>query len=488
MTEHKTDFFEAPPIELTSAQRQVIKILRTTKSQKYPLGDWYLGAIYATKNNYNPDRFSQAAQSLRELLEKLPRVFVESEVQESRPDFLSMRVNLYSRLCSDKNRYEGEWKGKTIDACLDKTIRGVDRYLELNQIPTRKEQIHSVMNKLDPMHDTLDQGIRLEKAERFHALWKTFEGLAHHNTSADEKFFWEQLAMTERLIIDLLAPITAQDQGAIQAFLSKSNPNQDDFENLFELIKRRGANYAFFFNTVDSPAWITPLVQNGFFKNPPNVETAGDGRIITPLWWPIIYLKKISAQSPNQAVEIILNLEKTDNPRILREVFSIACKLADTDLSLRLKPLIKKFIQSPYRWGEDELVVNLLEKWGRTPGPALNAALEIMQYVVAFQPDPQEEDKRARRKEDPNEYGTSLEPAPRFREWEYQQILEKGVHQLSEREPYQVARILIETTASMIRMEFHQEVSINGEMKIIPKSGAADLLTRIVIIIIRRRP
>jgi len=462
---NQTDFHAAGPIELTSTQQQVIKILNTSKSKKYPLGDWYLGAIYAAKNIHNPDRFSQAAQSLRELLEKLPRVFIESEVQESPADFRGMRSRLYSRLCSDKKRYEGKWKGKTVNASLDKTIRGVDRYLELNQLPTRKEQIHSVMSKLDPMHETLDQKIRHEKSERFHSLWKTFEGLAHHNNDADETFFWEQLALVEKLIMDLLAPVTAQDQGAIQTLITKPTPNENDFDALLELIKRRGSNYAFFFNTVDSPIWITPLAQNGFFKNPSKVEVLDDGRILTPLWWPIVYLQKVSVQAPNQVVEIILGLEKTDNPRILREIFSLACGLEDTELSLRLKPLIKKYIQSPYRWGEDELIVNLLDKWGNTVGSAQNAALEILQYVVAFQADPREGEKRTLRKENPKSYGATLSPAPRFRDWEYQQILEKGVRLLAERVPYQVARILIDATTNMIRLGSHQEILDAGHVE-----------------------
>ncbi|HDM75156.1 MAG TPA: hypothetical protein ENG51_01645, partial [Deltaproteobacteria bacterium] len=355
-------------MELTSTQRQVFDILNTAKSNKYALADWYLGAIYAAKNTYNPDRFSQAAHSLRELLEKLPRVFVESEIQESKQDFRGMRDNLYSRLCSDKKRYNGKWKGETIDAGLDKTIRGLDRYLELNQKPTRKERVHSLMNKLDPMHDALDQGIRFEKSKRFHTLWTTFEKLAHHKPGIDEKFFWEQLDLVDRLIIDLLAPITAQDQGTIQAIISNPYPDKDDIEKLIELIKRRGANYAYFFKTADNPVWITPLVENGFFENPPNIEATGDGRIITLLWWPIFYLQKVAAQLPEKVVEIILSLKETDNPRILREIFSIACDLQNTDLSIRLKPLIKQFLQSPYRWGEEELIVKILKKWGGCQG------------------------------------------------------------------------------------------------------------------------
>ena len=456
MTENQMDFAGYSPIELTSTQRQVIEVLSGVKSEKYSLVNWFLGAIYAVKNIHNPDRFSQAAQSLRELLEKLPRVFVESEVQESRSGLPDMRRSLYSQLLLDKTRYEGKWKGKTIDARLDKTIRGIDRYLKLDQIPTRKEQIHSVMNKLDPMYETLDHGIRLEKSERFHELWKTFEGLAHHNTSSDEKFFWKQFTLAESLIIDLLAPITAQDQGAIRRILDKTQPEQADFEKLLGLIKRRGANYAYFFKTVDNPIWINLLIENNFFKNPPSVEAAEDGRIIAPLWWPILYLQRVSKQEPKKVVEIIFSLEQTDNPRILREIFLIACDLHDIDLSLSLKPVIKQFLQSSYRWGEEELIINILKKWGSTEGLSRNAAHEIIQYVIAFQPDPKADEKYSRRKENPEAWNTLLEPKPRFEKWEYQKILEKGVRPFAEHEPYQVSRILINAVASMIRLRIHQ--------------------------------
>lgn len=456
MAERQTDFSDTAQIALTSTQIQVIDILRTAKSEKYHLADWYLGTIYTAKNTLNPDRFSQAAHSLRELLEKLPRVFAGSEVQESKPDFQGMRASLHSRMCSDKARYDGDWEGKIIDAKLDKTINRVDRYLELNQTPTRRGQIHSVINKSDPMHDILGQRIREEKAEQFHILWKTCEGLAHHNITSDETFFWEQLAAAERIIIDLLAPITAQDQIALRTIISKPHPEQDDIAKLVELIRRRGANYAYFFRTADSPAWITPLIENGFFNNPPNVEAVGDGRVSVPIWWPIFYLQKVSVQLPKMVVDILCSMEQTDNPRVLREIFSIACDLPDVTLSLRLVPLIKRFLHSPYRWGEAGLIVKILGKWGEASGPARDAAFEIVQCVIAFHPDPKQDKKRTRRKESPEAIGTLLEPAPRFDEWEYKEILEKGVRPLSEKEPYQVASFLVKAVANAIRMGSHQ--------------------------------
>ncbi len=97
--------------------------------------------------------------------------------------------------------------------------------------------------------------------------------------------------------------------------------------------------------------------------------------------------------------------------------------------------------------------------------------------LIGFLPDPKAKEKQVRRLEiledgetrlDPSpesssgfeemEYWkTDLKPSPRFDQWEYQQILEKGIRPLCEKDPYQIARILIDATASMIRLSKHQE-------------------------------
>ncbi|MBP9957140.1 MAG: hypothetical protein KBF14_01655 [Synergistaceae bacterium] len=466
----QTIFGSNAPIGLTSTQMRIIEILKTAKSDKYPLADWYLGAIYAVKNTYNPDRFSQAAQSLRELLEKLPRVFVKNEIPSKNKteipgekyDPIEQRRNIHKKLRDDKGRYKGVWKGKIIDKKLDKTIGQIENYLELCQRPTRNEHIHSAMNKLDPMHNTLDQRIKVTNAERFQTLWNTLEGITHHSRSVGEDFFLEQLTLMERLIIDLLAPITAEDQKTIRTILANSEPEQCNVEKLLELIKRRGSNSAYFFNTVDNPIWLAPLIKNDFFAAPPSLEATEDGKIIVRIWYPVFYLQRISEKEPNQVVDIICRWGKITNPRILREILSIACVLKNTDLSLRLESFVTDFLRSPYRsyvYGND-LIINILQKWGKEPGASRTAALKIIQYVVSFQPDPKSQIKESLRTKKPDplkNWNTSLEPAPRFDQWEYQQILEKGVRPLADHEPYKVASILIGAVANMIKLGIHQD-------------------------------
>ena len=62
------------PRVLTLRERDVSDALRSNETEKYPLSQWYLGALYVLDNHYNPDRIAQAAHSLRELIEKLPIV------------------------------------------------------------------------------------------------------------------------------------------------------------------------------------------------------------------------------------------------------------------------------------------------------------------------------------------------------------------------------------------------------------------------------
>ena len=108
----------------------------------------------------------------------------------------------------------------------------------------------------------------------------------------------------------------------------------------------------------------------------------------------------------------------------------------------------------------------------------------LLTKLVGFIPDPKAEEKRVRRLEIPEdgetlhetspessprlelwEYWTTLlEPSPRFDQWEYQQILENGIRPLCEKEPYQIARVLIDATATMIRLSKHQEeLDVEGD-------------------------
>ena len=186
--------------------------------------------------------------------------------------------------------------------------------LKSNQKPTRREQVQSALAKLDPMAEHLDSDIRQRKRDTIHKLWQKLEGYAHHQTEQTVEGFSECLTILERTVLDLLAPITAQDQQEIRSILDRPVRLESDIERLLSLIERRGANFVFFFKHVNDAAWIPILDEKGYFAHPPGVEPIGDDRINFPFGrrFPISFefliqsLKKCWVFWSNFRIQIIL--------------------------------------------------------------------------------------------------------------------------------------------------------------------------------------
>ena len=260
----------------------------------------------------------------------------------------------------------------------------------------------------------------------------------------------------ENTIFDLLASRAAQDQEEIQTILKAPDRSKNDVERMFTLIERRGANSVFFFQQVSENAdtsWLPFLQKKGYFTHPPSTQLTDDGYAIDPFWWPIRYLAKIASQVPEKVIEIVLQLPKTNNPRVYDGILDIALQLQG-EQSAKLKPKILKFIGMEYQ-SQTYRYANLLAHW--TKENQTTDALDLSKVLVAFAPDPRSKEKQKRRKEDPMSSGTLLHPSPRFNYSEYSEIMTKGVCPLAENEPYETARLLINATSNMFRLRIHQD-------------------------------
>ena len=432
------------PRVLTPREQDVSDALRSQETEKYPLSQWYLGALCALDNHYNPDRIAQAAHSLRELIEKLPRVVHGSDVQIGPTDFKGMRRNINNRIFKDKERYPKGWKNKKIDGRLDKTLRKIENYFERNQQPTRDEQMQQAVATIDPMVNSLDSRVREKKRNQLYRLWKNLEGFTHHKNNTDVVEFSNCLKELEYTIFDLLAPITAQDQKEIQTILSLRDRSEKNVERMFSLIERRGANSAFFFQQISEKAdvtWFPFLEKKGYFAYSPKVQLTDDGSLIFPFWWPIRYLVKISSHAPDKVIEVVLQFPKIDNPRVYDGILDIALQLHGKQ-SVKLKPKILKYTGIGYQFLPHKYT-ELLVHW--TAENQTSTALKLLKVLVAFTSEPQSTDQ-----------DTLPDPLPRVDLWDYQDLMSEGVHPLAKKEPYQVALILIDTTANMIRLRMHR--------------------------------
>ncbi len=399
---------EQQPLRLTSLQQSVQRLLAQKNTEKYSLSDWYVGALYAIANTNNPDRFSQAAQSFRELLEKLPR-----------------------------------------------TMQGNDGRTRSKQ-PPKITRIQNEMERVDPMAHQLDLAIRRKKDNELLELWEVFQEIAHHNHAVAESEFNVHVESFEKIVLNLLAPVIAQDQQEIQSILNRSDLSSSDTDRLFSLIARKGANYVFFFAQLSDPKWIPILNENHYFSNLPAVQPYKEGRAHTLYWPPITYLQRVANISPQLVIDTVLSIRSTDNPLILHSIAEIALQVTPVERSLKLKEYVFDYINNPHEYPQSNTVLKLIERWGVASNDTTSATLKLIEDVVKFQPAPAME-------VNPDDLTAVLEPAPRFQPYEYQEILNEGIRPLAERRPYPVARILIDAVSTMIRLKEHEANPDNEE-------------------------
>lgn len=255
--------------------------------------------------------------------------------------------------------------------------------------------------------------------------------------------------------VDPTKPIATEDLTEIKAILNRGDQvTSIEILRVIDLISNRGSNYDYFFQNVKDTVWLEPLLDRGHFDDPPNLEESADGRIVASWWPPMTYLKQLIPTSQDRVLDVISNFPDLDNQNILRVIVEIVLEVNTPEAIKRFSRFIYSFIDSMHF--SHELVIELLSKPYIFDPELSDITPTILLQIVEFLPDPQQSEKEALRKENPEAYGTLLQPAPRMDHWEYQQVLEKGIKPLAQLEPYRVSRVLIDAVASMIRLSKHK--------------------------------
>ena len=211
-----------------------------------------------------------------------------------------------------------------------------------------------------------------------------------------------------------------------------------------------------FFSRLKNPLWIQPLSERGCFKSPPSIRYLPDGYVQYPSWLELEYLKNVSQEASEEVLQIVLELPAVDNPRIYNDILEIALLLSG-EQSAQLKPKMLEYARFENHFTDryHELIGHWIAE------NQIQTALELVEVLIQFHPDPKAEEKERERRESPHSF-TMLEPTPKLKEWDYQELLDKDVRSLADKAPVQVARMLIEATASMIRLKKHQDELESG--------------------------
>ena len=258
--------------------------------------------------------------------------------------------------------------------------------------------------------------------------------------------------------VDPTQTIATEDLQEIKAILGRGvDATEIEINRVTKLLQPRGENYRYFFFNAKEPVWLPHLEASGLFENLPEVEPTDDEGFKIPDWPPSSYLARVVESAPDRerVFHILESLPKSTNPRVLAPIVAIVLKSGDANDLCRFSEKILDFIEH-VRWDHNK-IIQLVNKLSLMNSNLGGLSESVLLKVIEFRPDQQTEDKRARREANPDDWSTSLEPSPRYHASEYEEVLEKGVRPLSEREPFQVARILIDAVATMIRLGFHRD-------------------------------
>lgn len=218
----------------------------------------------------------------------------------------------------------------------------------------------------------------------------------------------------------------------------------DDLINkTLENINKTPVAYTYFFNKIDNPAWLLPLKEKGFFKNPiPAIRK--DGYIQFPVWPESGYLIRIADKAPNEVLEIIKTLPDTDNERVMDDVANILFKVSPGKAAKYTNQL-KKYINTSrflmLHTTISELICRLAEN------NQYDSALELAKEMLEVSPDPEKEDKLK------SDY-VMMKANTKYREHDYKSIAEKITPSLAKASPLSTIDMYADLLQKAISYEY----------------------------------
>jgi len=459
------------PKAMTDSQRQLYKALRFKVVSKFLLHDLYLGAVRVLSDSSNPDRFSQAANSLRELLEKLLKPVYEN-VNHPEKIFPQLRDEIHKSLSDYKNSHGDKWKGNTIDRSLAKGLDKVEHYLYLNKQPKRADWITAAVEASYVGCDEI-RGKTIEHAKKMaKRAGRNLQNFTHHNIHESGEQIAEKfkdcVAEAEEVIYIILENIALQQQ-AIHSIVNKQDRTEGDLDSLFEMVEANDANEDFFFEQITDTAnadWLPILKERNYFHKPFEDDRRSERQAQNIL----SYMVKITSQQPSMVAGVIKNIPAIDHPIICNQIMEIA-RLLPLNLSVEIKTKVLEYVSISHGlWGDE--ADKLLNHW--IEHNQIVVALDLLRELVRFEPDLQDKEKRLQRKSYNHQQSkaehrvihfvkSSLEPRHRMDSCFFRELMTGSVCSLIEKDPYGVAKVLIISVSHLIAIRFHdEEMDISG--------------------------
>lgn len=345
------------PPDLTRQQIDVFELLRDLSTDREKFYNWYLGAIQVLASK-SPDKIAQAANSIRELCEKLATSMNVEEFQSPLPPLKDLLKN-FPQIKS--NDYSNGWNGNIINDRLNNFLVDLEEKAKLFDKTPRTARLKVALTTSDSQAEFMSKEYREARDRAFGRIGKFFENVAHHRHKADEAEFRIELGLFETLLLNYLTPCTDAQLNELMALIA-GTPSSEALTRVDELISYKGANYIFFFEKLDNPNWLPLLEQRGHFDDLPEPEPISDGRKAYKIHVPLIALAKLATSAPQEVTAILVKLKLPDNSRVGDQIIHCMANIRDPACVKQLRPVIEQLNENSSRtsWLQIE---GLLKSW-----------------------------------------------------------------------------------------------------------------------------
>lgn len=309
---------------LSDRQREIYRRLEHIDAG---LGDRYLGIHWAIQSS-SPDRWSQAANSARELIKELMR-FKGGTTSKKFPRVVNARDSLrtaWGDLRARENippRAARDMTGRQIDQRLAKVLEKLEIfYVSLSaHKPTRTAQAKRALGPLRLVDIHLPSSVVDDDVSDLLDLWEFMEAATHHGRSNEDV---EE--MVERLdaFFARWVPETFSDLDELDSLLD----HPDKLDRALEIVRQSRVNRIYFFESLEDPDWIGPLAESGFFTDLPNLVEE-DGRFSYPGWPEGEYLLRMAEKATEKVAGIVSESTDTNNVRVRSILIQIALAMPD---------------------------------------------------------------------------------------------------------------------------------------------------------------
>jgi hypothetical protein len=236
---------------------------------------------------------------------------------------------------------------------------------------------------------------------------------------------------------------------AFDVLAAKSAPTSSDAEDLRLRLPNSLQVRAHFFGRLMTAAWIQPLADQGFFRQPPEPTRDDEAGTIGFAPWPESqYLLRMvdggAHQHDEQIVAIAERIPNSENVRVYDDLAALALAVPPA-LAVRLLPQIRHGLSLPYLSLLPYRVADLSVHLASADVEA--EAIALARALLSLRPDP-----RSERYADGEERLSSPQPRTLMHEASYDEILGKVVPALYSRAPEDAVGLLCDLLEEALRL------------------------------------